>query len=153
MKTLKLACPHCEQHLEIRADEERRDLICPGCEQSFNPYAARKAREEAWAKEFVSRPKEPERALDVLRRESAYPQLRSFITLLHFGGTGLALIVGAICLLSWFSQRMSLHAEENGWFFIWGIALLIFAGLWWKLFKPLASLLVDMADAAITNRR
>ncbi len=91
----------------------------------------------------------PEVELETLRGQTAYPALRSLISILHILGIAIFSIITLLFLLIGFAM-VSSNSEEGIKTIFAGIGLLLATGLWWKLFKPVASLIVDIADAAIS---
>ena len=144
MKILKLVCPHCDQHLEIRADEESFDINCPGCSRAFNPLAVRQQRAEAAAKEFAARPAvilppTLSQQLDILRVNTAYASLRSTINVLFALS-----VLGSVFL--GFSRMIDSRGDAGFFIMIAGILVSY-------LFLKAAMVVLDIADAVVSISR
>lgn len=88
----------------------------------------------------------PPSALTQLRADSHYPELRAVIDLLWVLGI-IALMLGGVAMVGHAGE-----AGETGYAFL-GVGVILASGVWWKLFRPLASLLVDIADACVEISR
>jgi hypothetical protein len=143
MQLFKTECPVCNHRIE-GGEEMANGVKCPSCQTGFVPAKLRSVLAEE--KIIASAPPGLRDRLHALRAHTAYPEIRDAIDMINIIGTVL------LCcnLIGWLIYLAAQTSMES-------ILLVLISGgifvAWMALYKPLASLLVDIADACIDSSR
>ena len=143
MQLFKIECPVCNHRIE-GGEAMAQGVKCPNCHTGFVPAKLRPVLAEE--KIIAAAPPGLRDKLHSLRSHTAYPEIRDAIDMINIIGTVLLccnLIGWLIYLAAQTSMESILLALVSGGIFV----------AWMALYKPLASLLVDIADACIDGSR
>jgi DNA-directed RNA polymerase subunit RPC12/RpoP len=138
MSTVYATCPGCSQPVEVDQSLANQGVQCPNCSGQFIPATSGNATTP----------------LEHLRSKTHYPELRQLIAVIFWIGLVLLCLWALLSIVGGVITSRDTTTDAIGTdTALAGVGYAVLAALWWKLFRPLASLMIDIADACIEISR